>query len=137
MQNIEYNDIDSLKSLVVGHRIVKADKGVRGDWVPDSYDGGLPAIRYELDNGAAFVASDTDGGCACSNGCFEITASETLPESVITDVEQIEESDSEWSESANIRLFVYSAGIKTELFHSYGGDNGYYGWGHNIYVEAV
>lgn len=137
--SINYDDVKELNALLVGRRIVSAEKGTRRELLGASdWNGALPAIRYELDNGTKLIAADRDGGCACSNGCFEITEG-VLPQNVITNVEVAEEYayGSQGDGQAVIRMFVYSETDKSELFHSEGGDNGYYGWGHEMFVQAV
>lgn len=137
-RKIEYDDIDALRSTLIGRKIVGMERGTESGFglFPPSWRGaGMDAIKYTLDDGTLLYAVDTDGGCACSNGCFAVEASDEYPSSVITAVDQVEEADG--SESAHIRLFVYTEGIKTELLNSYGGDNGYYGWGHAIYIERA
>lgn len=139
---IGYDDVDAIKSALVGRRIVKVKTGTRDSFKLDNSwggDGGLSVIRYTLDDGSKFYASDTDGGCACSNGCFAVTH-RGLPENVITDATVSEEYSygSDRDGSAVIRLFVYSQDASpVNLFSSDGGDNGYYGWGHNLYVKAA
>jgi hypothetical protein len=137
-RNIAYDNTDELKNLLVGHRIVSVTKGTRAQIDPDDWNGSLEAFTYTLDNGVELIAAGTDGGCACSNGCFTLTEG-ALPDNAITNVEVAEDYSygSQQVGAATIRMFVYSGDEKTELFSSSGGDNGYYGWGHAIYAQEV
>jgi hypothetical protein len=131
---IDYNDTTALRAALVGRRIVETRKGV----VKEGWDKGMDSIEFVLDDGTILEAREADGGCACTNGCWSVEAPAEPPTSVITNVEVVDEKDSEWSESATLRMFVYAEGIPTatELIRSEGGDNGYYGWGYHVYVKA-
>lgn len=136
MKYIAYNDVDEIKKELVGHRIIHtASKDL------DTYHG---VVEFTLDNGRVFVVEEAEGGCACSNGCFNVANPETTDQ-IITNVEFEEKDkyDNSYGSAANrdgeaiIKLFVYADQIKTELIRSEGGDNGYYGWGYNIHVREV
>jgi len=122
---IDYNDNDRLREIMVGRRIVETRKNT---------EGGLDKIEFILDNGTVLQAVETDGGCGCSNGCWSVDAPNDAPTQVITNVEVIDEITNDYGESATLRMFVYAEGIKTEIIRSEGGDNGYYGWGYNVFV---
>ena len=132
MTQITYNDVEALKKILVGKRIVGSRKGTRSD----AYDPDLDFIEFILDDGTVLEARATDGGCSCSNGCWSVENS-VLPdaESIITNVECAEDAD-EWGYSATLRLSVYADDVKTELVKSEGGDNGYYGWGYALFVKT-
>lgn len=128
---IEYDDSESIRRALVGTRIVSAVANGIGT---DDYDG---TISIALDNGKFLVAAESHGGCACSNGCFDLNLAERLPDGVITNAEVVETlSDGVIGNGeSTIRLFVYTDDTKTELFSSTGGDNGYYGWGYSLFVQ--
>ena len=128
VQNIDYNATDALKAVVVGHRITSRE---------EVQEGGLASIRFTLDNGVILEAREAEGGCACSNGCWSVQSDGPLPESVITDVEVVDEPDKYGGESATLRMFVFSADQRFELVTSEGGDNGYYGWGYHVFVHRA
>jgi hypothetical protein len=50
-------------------------------------------------------------------------------------VQVVDETHDEYGDSATLRMFVYSEGIKSELVTSEGGDSGYYGWGFHMFVK--
>jgi hypothetical protein len=136
LARIEYNDVDTLKKLLVGRSITATSS--EGD--PGSY---YRTIDFTLDNGMVLRAHATDGGCACSNGCFTV---EPNPEDIVGTIMNVEVAeDLEYGSigdgEATIRLFVYSdLDTRQALVTSQGGDNGYYGWGFWLSVvtpEAV
>lgn len=128
---IEYDDSEAITRALIGTRIVSAAASGIGT---NHYDG---VITVALDNGKLFIARESHGGCACSNGCFDLTMAERLPDGVITGAEVVEtvEYGEIGAGGSTIRLFIYTGDEKTELFSSTGGDNGYYGWGYHLYVQ--
>ena len=133
--------MEKLKAALVGRSIVSTlSEG----------DGVHKVLSFVLDDGSILYAHATDGGCACSNGCFTVEWGQ-LVEGTITNVEVKEvvdywnwdTGDSEKKEvvprsisdgSAEISIFVYTELGKQELVKSEGGDNGYYGWGFWLHV---
>lgn len=129
IRSLEYNDVEQMKQVLVGRRIVSTKATDL-----DTYRG---QIEFTLDDGHVFVAEEADGGCACSNGCFNVANPETTDQ-VITDVQFVEEPESPVTDYlATLRLFVYADQIKTELVRSQGTDNGYYGWGYHVTVREA
>lgn len=160
-EGIAYTDVEKLKAALVGRSIVSTV-----DTPGSDYDG---FVEFFLDDGSKLVAHETHGGCACSNGCFSVTAVNNIV-GTITNVE-VSESTSEYDYetrqsterevepgsisdgSATIRIYVYTAlnvltgkddpahpamtaEQRQTLVESEGGDNGYYGWGFWLHVEA-
>lgn len=119
MTEIGYDDIDLLRAVLVGRRIIA---GVEASEGYESF------IKFTLDDGTILKAITREGCGGCMNGHFPVEAGDGFPNSIITDVD-VDES------GGAITMFVYSEGIPTALFSSAGEDNGYYGWGHRITVE--
>lgn len=133
-QAIEYTDIASLKSALVGRSIVSTlSEG-------DAYD---RVLSFVLDDGTILKAHATDGGCACSNGCFTVENPESANGTILNVElrETVDGSDVEPGSilegSATIRVYVYDELGKHTLIESEGGDNGYYGWGFWLSVQDV
>lgn len=137
---VQYDDIDGLKALLVGHEIIRVDKARKrlDGW----HHRDTEVISFTLDNDVVLEARETDGWCSCSNGCWSV-ANNAIPEGVIMNVE-IEETDLETGEPIRegydgwtaIRMFVMDdLGNRVPLIESEGMDNGYYGWGYELHVR--
>lgn len=136
---IDYTEIDKLKAALVGRSITETI-GAGGDYPAE--------IAFVLDDGSRLIAHATDGGCACTNGCFSV-APGSAARGTILNVEVSESVDS-WGSagtqavqpgsvtdgSSTIRVFVYTELGKSTLIKSEGSDNGYYGWGFWLNVET-
>ncbi len=132
---IDYTDLGRLKSILVGRSIVSTR---------ESGTGYNKTISFALDDGSVLMANASDGGCACSNGCFSVKNT-NVPSGTITNVELTEVARNWWDDkethevtpgsmsdgTATIRLFVYTDMTegRQEIVESEGSDNGYYGWG--------
>lgn len=134
---IEYTDVDAIKTALVGRQIVGRE-GDGGDY-PEK-------IRYLLDDGTALVASAADGGCACSNGCFDVQHQNDVSGTILN--VEVREVTDQWENqprpvqlgsisdgSGKISVFVYTELGEHLLLTPEGGDNGYYGWGFWLNVE--
>jgi len=129
---IEYTDVEKIRAALVGKSIVSTlSEGADVNRV----------LSFVLDDGTILKAHATDGGCACSNGCFTVEPVSAV-RGTITNVD-VKEYSQTWDGtegepvepgsmsdgSAVIRIFVYSDLGEQILMQSEGGDNGYYGWG--------
>lgn len=141
---IAYTDVEALKEVLVGRSIVAVES--TGQEL-------TRVLSYRLDDGTVLKAHATDGGCACSNGCFTVEPGATPLKGTIMNVE-VGEFEQNWGSTAGegeayepgsrsdgsalIRIFVYTelGGDRETLVESEGGDNGYYGWGFNLTVES-
>lgn len=135
---IEYTDVESIRKALIGRSVVHT-RGSGGDY---------PAtVTFVLDDGTKLTAHATDGGCACTNGCFSVRPG-NVPRGTITNV-VVREAVETWGEdrpaqvepgsvsdgSATIEVFVYADLGEQVLLTSQGGDNGYYGWGFWLSVD--
>lgn len=146
---IDYTDTERIREALVGRSIVGQE--VEGS----DY---RKVITFTLDDGTKLRAHATDGGCACSNGCFtvntEVTASGTILGVEMEErasgyrynhesgaYEHFEDEPVEPRSirdgSAVIRLFIYDELGKHTLVTSKGGDNGYYGWGYYLTIDDI
>lgn len=137
---IEYTDADRIKAALIG-RSITSTLSEGSDY--------QRVLTFVLDDGTLLKAHATDGGCACSNGCFSVEPG-NVPKGIITNV-VVKEYAADWddkitgevelgkntSESGVIRIFVYADLGEQLLVESKGGDNGYYGWGFWLSVEKV
>lgn len=134
-RSIAYDDQAALHALLVGRRIVETRTSTAKS---EPWSDEMNSLEFVLDDGQVLKAIATDGGCACSNGCWSVENAAPAPEQVITGVSIAEEM--EYGEhgdgSATLRLFVYAEGTQAEIVRSEGGDNGYYGWGYALLVET-
>lgn len=92
-----------------------------------------------LDNGVTLELPDTDGGCACSAGCYDLTALNGV-DNIITKVEFANDpagdDDYPYRETGAYRIFVFADNQKVNLATWEGSDgNGYYGTGYSILVR--
>lgn len=93
-----------------------------------------------LDNGVELELPDTDGGCACSAGCYDLTVLNRV-DNVITKVEFVNDPDSDdhWerTEPGRYQIFVFAGDERINLATWEGSDgNGYYGTGYEIIVRT-
>lgn len=129
MNKIDYNDEAELRNILVGRKIVKTEKTTTSENIYE-----VTAINFTLDNGRVLRAVEAVGGC-CSNGDWSVDSDATTTQ-IITDVSVVDECKED-SDSAILRMFIYADGIKTELVRSEGQDNGYYGWGYEVFVTEI
>jgi hypothetical protein len=94
---------------------------------------GPHALR--LDNGIELELPDTDGGCACSSGCYDLTTLNAVP-NIITKVEFVDSPDDEYGDGdGRYQIFVFTGAERINLATWEGTDgNGYYGTGYSINV---
>lgn len=94
-----------------------------------------------LDNGVVLEFPDTDGGCACSAGCYDLTVLNSI-DHVITDVQVVEDPGGDdygtWENpkyEGTYQIFVFADNERVNLATWEGSDgNGYYGTGFSIRV---
>ena len=130
---------DRLRELLVGKSVVSAE--IRNE-SPERYSSG-PTGYLTLSDGAVLKVWGNDGGCACSAGCYPLTALNGC-ENVITNVEVEEHPDGddakcktcgkswcyEHDNQGYYRIFVYAEDKRLPLASFEGSDgNGYYGSG--------
>ncbi|PPG29669.1 hypothetical protein [Pseudoclavibacter sp. RFBB5] len=144
-RSVGYDDEKAISAAITGRTIAAIDHEHHGDlqWSDEHRpSGGYSTLILTLDDGTKFVAQEADGGCACSNGCFSVEPSEGISRLIgatILNATVDEHKTDDYGDSAVIKLFVYVEGLTgaQELFSSEGTDNGYYGWGYHLFVEAA
>ena len=91
-----------------------------------------------LDDGTLLKLVGNDGGCACSAGCYDLTALNGV-ENIITAVEfEDEPVGDRWDDSPDgaYRIFVFAGNERINLATFEGSDgNGYYGTGYHVMVR--
>lgn len=112
-EEIAWNEIDKIESLLVGRKIIKSEQ--KDDFT----------IHLTLDNGQVVQVQGNMGDYKDGEGFFPITSiAKSLPGGRIMSVSS--ESD-KWEEK--FTLFVMAEGDKMPLVEFEGSDNGYYGSG--------
>src|SRR5213075_1191427 len=88
VQTLDYGQQQEIADLLVGRRIVAAEKGHFGDAGNVAWR--TPTGRLTLDDGTKVLVLPNQGGCACSAGDYELTHLATV-DNVITSVRLAEE----------------------------------------------
>lgn len=118
---LSHYDTERIKQTLIGRTVVKVDQHT-----------------VKLDNGVTLEFPDTDGGCSCSSGCYDVTELNGI-DNVITKVEFVDSPDDDDSERGGFyQIFVFADNQRINLVTYEGTDgNGYYGTGYNIVVRPV
>jgi len=89
-----------------------------------------------IDNGTLLKLVGNDGGCACSAGCYDLTALNGA-ENVIMAVEfEDDPGCDEYGPEGAYRIFVFAGDQRINLATFKGTDgNGYYGTGYHVMVR--
>lgn len=115
-------DKQGITELLTGRKVVKvADDTLR------------------LDDGRLLQLVGNDGGCACSAGCYDLTALNGI-DNVITNVEFEDSPSGDYDEGGEgfYKIFVFADNERINLATFEGSDgNGYYGTGYAIHVKAA
>lgn len=123
MIEIDHTQKDQIQALLLGHSIRVIDDHT-----------------VTLDNGTVLELPDTDGGCACNAGCYDLVTLQGI-DNVITKVEFVDDpagDDHPGKEEGVYQIFVYAQNTKVNLATWKGSDgNGYYGTGYHIRVRPV
>lgn len=135
MTIIYHSDVDKIRELLLGRRVVSA---VEGDAV--LYYSSEPAAVLTLDNGTVLNVIPNQGGCSCSAGDYHLTSLSTV-DNIITDVQVVIEdevdSDAAWSNGTTYTISVFAGMDQINLVRIDGDDgNGYYGTGFAVTVQV-
>ena len=122
---IEYWEEDKLREVLVGRKIVNAER--KGD---GEFDGTLT-----LDDGTVLELEGNDGGCACSAGCYYLTNVAKV-DNIITNVTIYQDPAEDDGEGAGVyEIYVIADNEQVNVARFEGDDgNGYYGTGFSIRV---
>lgn len=98
----------------------------------------LDEHTIRLDNGIVLELPDTDGGCACNAGCYDLKVLNRV-DNIITKVEFVNDPASDYDDGSGIyQIFVLAGDEKINLATWEGTDgNGYYGTGYSIIVRQA
>jgi hypothetical protein len=120
-EEVEHDDEDRIKELLVGRRIVATEKDT-----------------LILDDGRRLIVEGNYGCGGCTSGNYWVDGVAGF-DNVITSVDFRTDSrkgDDDWSRETVYRIFVYSNALAGEVVTVAGDDgNGYYGTGYRIYVK--
>lgn len=129
-QTLGEDDEQATRDLLVGRRIVKAE---RGEWRQERwYD---PATgKLTLDDGTIIYVRPNIGGCSCGAGDYELEHLATV-ENAITDVRLAVEQNGSYEETKSYRIYVIADAVEINAVQIDGDDgNGYYGTGYSLLV---
>ncbi len=112
---------EAVERLLLGHTVAKVAKD-----------------HLLLGDGTLLKLVGNDGGCACSAGCYDLTALNGV-ENIITSVEFEDEPDltgQRRPKGGTYRIFVFAGDQRINLATFEGSDgNGYYGTGYHVLVR--
>lgn len=117
-------DESAWSDLLVGHRIVKAE---RDDY--DSTDG-----VFTLDNGTKIRISGNEGCGGCGNGWYYVTHIAEVDNLIMAVRCDVESTGEIYEDSKTYRMFVMTANAEIEALTVDGYDNGYYGEGYTFTI---
>lgn len=139
MEQLNENDHDAIEALLLGRRIVLAERGtVKIPGREDGWD-----VRAEgvltLDDGTRIYVHGNDGGCSCGSGDYELTHLATV-DNVITSVRFDDQPSDDDYVSDEVqgwyRIFVVADATEINIASFEGSDgNGYYGTGYQLLVK--
>ena len=134
------NNTDEIAALLIGRRIISAEKGrfdapARYDWSSTSHAEG----RLVLDDGTELYLTGNDGGCSCGAGDYELDKVAAV-DNVIT-AARVEakptgdDYDNGYQGDGAYRIFVIADATEINVAEFIGSDgNGYYGTGFALSV---
>lgn len=117
---LDHESHEEITALLIGQVVIKVDDHT-----------------LRLGNGTVLELPDTDGGCSCSAGCYDLTELNGV-ENVITRVEFSNDPTGDDGVGGGLyQIFVYADNVKVNLATWSGSDgNGYYGTGYEILVKS-
>lgn len=120
MTSFYHGNHAEISQLLLGRTVAKVD-----------------AHTLRLDDGTVLYLPDTDGGCACSAGCYDLTELNGV-DNIITRVEFNDDPAGDGEDGEGLyQIFVYADNVKVNLATWSGSDgNGYYGTGYSITVKT-
>src|ERR1044072_3986271 len=128
-------DGEAIAELLVGRRIVSAEKG-DFDCPGRSSSDKRAEGRLVLDDGATLYLNGHDGGCSCSSGCYDLDKVAAV-DNIITSarIEALPGSDYSDSYEGTYRIFVVADAVEINAAAFVGTDgNGCYGTGFALTV---
>lgn len=126
-KHLNHRDEEAFKALLIGRKV---------ELVEFTNSGELNAVgTLKLDDGTVLNVTSTDGGCACSSGCYDLTTLNGV-DNIITDVKLYNSPDGDDVDGeGRYTIFVFADNEMVNLATWTGSDgNGYYGTGYSIEV---
>ncbi len=128
---LDQHDEQAVRDLLVGRRIVSAE---RGDFKTSSWN--QAEGRLTLDDGTVILVAPNEGCGGCSNGWYRLESLATI-DNAITDVRlaTVGESNEYGEGSQSYRIYVIADAVEVNAVQVDGDDgNGYYGTGYELFV---
>lgn len=144
METYSHAETDEIEKLLIGRRIVSAEKG-RFDLPGEDDDNWWyekPEGKLTLDDGTVLYLAGNEGGCSCGAGDYELTKLAAV-DNVITGVtvearptgDEYIDWDTDTIPNGTYKIFVFAGNEQIEAATFEGSDgNGYYGSGFSITV---
>jgi hypothetical protein len=128
------NDEQAMRELLVGRRIVAAERGefATGKWNDDDASG-----RLTLDDGTVILVVPNEGCGGCTAGLYALEHLATV-DNAITDVRLAAEGKlDEYGEGPlSYRIYVMADAVEINAVQVDGDDgNGYYGTGYELFIS--
>lgn len=133
MSRVEHSDEDTIREMLMGHRVVSVEQFADPVEVDGAYS---PAEgKLTLDDGRELFVVPNIGGCSCAAGDYTLAGLERV-DNIITRVDfATEEDDGEYESDTTYRIFVLAGHEQINLLSVQGNDgNGYYGTGYELVV---
>lgn len=121
MKYFSHENTEEIEKLLMGRTVTVVDR--------DNH-------VIQLDNGIQLILPDTDGGCGCSAGCYDLAVLNDIP-NIITKVEFVNDpaGDDYPQGKGRYEIYVFTGESRINLASWEGSDgNGYYGTGYTIIV---
>lgn len=127
-------DGDKIAELLVGRRIVSAEKG-DFDYPGHSEWDNRAEGRLVLDDGTMLYLTGHEGGCSCSAGDYELEKVATVDNIITSARVEFPPADDYGDVEGAYRIFVFADNQEINAAEFVGSDgNGYYGTGFSLTV---
>lgn len=135
MKSLEYSDVNEIKELFMGRRIIAVEIFDEPQQIKDSWNEFTGRMR--LDNERIVYIAPNQGGCICGAGDYTLTHLATV-DNIITRVDVINDpaSDDTYNqETQSYRIFVLAGHEQINAMIIDGSDgNGWYGTGYELLI---
>lgn len=131
---ITYDETDQshIETLLVGRRIVQAEKGTfeyPGRWSSQAEG------RLVLDDGTVVYLVGNDGGCSCGAGDYDLEKVAAVDNVITSARVECSPAGDEVDGDGTYRIFVVAEAVEINVAEFVGSDgNGYYGTGFALTV---
>lgn len=132
------NDGDQIAALLIGHRIVAAEKG-EFDYPGRGWNEKAEG-RLVLDDGTVLYLTGHEGGCSCGAGDYPLGSVAAVDNIITAARVECSPSSDDWDKDEDdgegaYRIFVIADAVEINVAEFTGTDgNGYYGTGFSLTV---